>query len=919
MKEILEKKLPTVTQSVVIAGLLFCQAARLTASEPSTSGPDFHALQKRIYDATHMAIPSVVRIKSGSGVVISADGLILSQHHVIEGEKTGAKLKVFLADGTNAEAELLGTDPLYDLAALKLNGPGPYKHSPLADAVPKIGDEVIKLGYPMGSADRPIVVRLGRVLVRSEDQFISDCICNGGDSGGPFYDLEGRVVGLISVVGSSGSGWPTEKSAKIAVEGIMRRYTLPETVHAAPLLSRRLPALKSGGVVQITAADRARMQADQTSMAKAPTLSVERWSQGKQSMTGFRCGEASASVVELLGWRNRIFALGTVVDAEGLVVTVYNRAVTEASYCPDGLHCRVADGSVVEAELIGVDPGYNLALLRVKVNGLKPVSWIDSKNVPAGTLLASVGLGISPLTAGVVSVTRREMSNPVPASLNYPSAAPPELIGSSVPGRGYWIEFTEGNALDAGVRPGDLVISIRGAPIRSNQDLVACVAGHRPGERVTIRLLRESRQIDLNLRLPPDLHGRDSGQDPEDFYPPIALEGDLPLLEREYGGPVVGLDGKVIGVAVGRIAPQACVIVPADRVVARLTNLKAGKPPSVPPSTTNPDRPVGEPGKKAVTVSLDGVKAALKERGDRFRSVLVEYEVTHEARVEPGLLVAWQLEDARDLTRRHTDAFSGQKRLSDKAQIGLTMHLAPADRVAADPTAPKAVAENHLAASIKAKNSREKGSLDHLFFFGTRAMMPRRTLFDGKACYITLPNGQQLQTTHLNFGEMNYLSNLGLRPLDPTTPEDMAHQSQDHRRFPGNFDRYEKSRVRPVEELVDGVGCVVVEGNYAQDFDGKSEQIVEVLWLDPTIGYAPRKWEARTSSRLVWQRTNRDFREFAPGCWLPLQGVQVIGTPAWVPPDLRDRPAKSYNMRLLWARVNDVPDEVFKPEFVLKP
>ena len=89
-------------------------------------------------------------------------------------------------------------------------------------------------------------------------------------------------------------------------------------------------------------------------------------------------------------------------------------------------------------------------------------------------------------------------------------------------------------------------------------------------------------------------------------------------------------------------------------------------------------------------------------------------------------------------------------------------------------------------------------------------------------------------------------------------------------RLPGNFARLPHCRVRPNEEQVDGAGCVVLEVPL--------EEGTETIWLDPGLGYSPRKWEVRVGNRLVWRRTNKDFREFAPGCWLPLEADRVFRT-----------------------------------------
>ena len=105
---------------------------------------------------------------------------------------------------------------------------------------------------------------------------------------------------------------------------------------------------------------------------------------------------------------------------------------------------------------------------------------------------------------------------------------------------------------------------------------------------------------------------------------------------------------------------------------------------------------------------------------------------------------------------------------------------------------------------------------------------------------------------------------------------------------------------------MDGADCVVLEVALKEG--------TETIWLDSGLGYSPRKWEVRAGNRLVWRRTSKDFREFAPGCWLPLEAAASFGPPAWtslVPPD---QSVYTQHMSLRYARVNDVPDSIFTKE-----
>jgi serine protease Do len=163
--------------------------------------------------AAAAAGPAVVAVRvvgaktSASGVIITADGLVLSQFHVTHADRSapgavhiaGTRTTVILPGGRECPAELLGATRVQDLSLLQLLEPGPYPFTPLKpDAAVRAGDWALKLGHTGGyQADRPAPVRLGRVVAATADGFCTDCRIAAGDSGGPFFDLDRRLVGIV--------------------------------------------------------------------------------------------------------------------------------------------------------------------------------------------------------------------------------------------------------------------------------------------------------------------------------------------------------------------------------------------------------------------------------------------------------------------------------------------------------------------------------------------------------------------------------------------------------------------------------------------------------------------------------------------------------------------------------------------------
>jgi Do/DeqQ family serine protease len=152
-----------------------------------------------------------VRSSLGSGVIISPDGIVVTNHHVI---KDGTEIKVALADKRELEAEILLKDERTDLAVLRIIGdhePFPSLEFADSDAI-EVGDVVLAVGNPFGigqTVTSGIVSALARTDVGIADfQFFiqTDAAINPGNSGGPLVDSTGRIVGINTAIYSRSGG-----------------------------------------------------------------------------------------------------------------------------------------------------------------------------------------------------------------------------------------------------------------------------------------------------------------------------------------------------------------------------------------------------------------------------------------------------------------------------------------------------------------------------------------------------------------------------------------------------------------------------------------------------------------------------------------------------------------------------------------
>lgn len=145
----------------------------------------------------------------GSGVIVRADGVVVTNHHVVEGADA---IEVALQDGRRLQAQVVGSDPETDLAVLRIEaGTLPAIHL-AADASLQVGDVVLAIGNPFGvgqTVTMGIVSALGRshLGINTFENFIqTDAAINPGNSGGALVDSNGQLVGINSAIYSKSGG-----------------------------------------------------------------------------------------------------------------------------------------------------------------------------------------------------------------------------------------------------------------------------------------------------------------------------------------------------------------------------------------------------------------------------------------------------------------------------------------------------------------------------------------------------------------------------------------------------------------------------------------------------------------------------------------------------------------------------------------
>jgi serine protease Do len=181
----------------------------LLGSESVQDLGDLAVLESRVQQVSKNAMPATVALlseetgSSGSGVIATAEGLILTAAHVVQGAD---EILVVFPDGRQVPGVVLGANYSKDIAMVRIKEKGQWPFVEMGSSKPLVaGDWVIALGHSAGfDAGRTPPVRFGRVVSKGPGNFLTtDCTLIGGDSGGPLFDLEGKIVGINSSIGLS--------------------------------------------------------------------------------------------------------------------------------------------------------------------------------------------------------------------------------------------------------------------------------------------------------------------------------------------------------------------------------------------------------------------------------------------------------------------------------------------------------------------------------------------------------------------------------------------------------------------------------------------------------------------------------------------------------------------------------------------
>jgi serine protease Do len=273
-------------------------------------------------------------------------------------------------------------------------------------------------------------------------------------------------------------------------------------------------------------------------------------------------------------------ALGVIVTGDGFILTKFSELT-------DKITVKLSDGKEFEAKLIGVEEPYDLAMLKIEATALTPVVWHESKVAEVGNFVATAGTNSDPLCVGVVSVASRKMPtgkdafkpNPNSGFLGVQLEDAPKEMGAKIA-----LVQPKTAAAEAKLKVKDIIIAVDDTQIKDSESLVKTLQKFKPGDTVTLKVQREEEELEFKVKLqkrPTDRADFQNSMGSElsklrNGFPTI-LQHDSVVRPVDCGGPLVDLDGRVIGINIARAGRVESYAIPSEAIRPLLADLMSGK------------------------------------------------------------------------------------------------------------------------------------------------------------------------------------------------------------------------------------------------------------------------------------------------------------------------------------------------------
>ncbi|MEO0436909.1 MAG: Do family serine endopeptidase [Pseudomonadota bacterium] len=385
------------------------------------------------------------RMATGSGFILSEDGYVVTNNHVVEGAD---KITVRLSDRREFDAEVVGLDPRSDLALLRIEGDKLPFLELAKDGELKVGEWVLAIGSPFGldySVTAGIVSAIGRSLpTRSGENYVpfvqTDVAINPGNSGGPLFNLEGEVVGVNSQIFTTRAGGSIGLSFSIPVN----------------VLRNVVTQLKDSGTVT------------------RGWLGVTIQNVDRTLAESFGLDRPMGALVSQLAPESPAAKAG--IQAGDVIIEFAGESIETSSDLPHVVGL-IAPGTKVKMRIVREKKKKTVT---VTVGGLDADdSLAEAYGGNSGDEGKGGRLGISIEEAPEEVLTRWDLSGGV--------------IVRSVK--------TDSPAADAGLMSGDVITAVGSTPIRSLESFRETISGFADGESIPLRLMRRGSPLFIGIKL----------------------------------------------------------------------------------------------------------------------------------------------------------------------------------------------------------------------------------------------------------------------------------------------------------------------------------------------------------------------------------------------------------------------------------
>ena len=366
----------------------------------------------------------------GSGFVISEDGFIVTNNHVIQGAD---EIQVEFFSGEELEASVVGTDPNTDLALLKVDSDEPLPFVPWGQSDEmRVGDWVMAMGNPLGqgfSVSAGIVSARGRALSGSFDDYIqTDAAINRGNSGGPLFNMDGEVIGINTAILSP-----------------------------------------NGGSIGIGFAMSSRVASNVIDQ-------LQRFGETRRGWLGVRIQDVSDDVAEAIGLEEARGALVTDVPEGPSAEAGMQSGDVILSF--DGMD--VNDTRELVQRVANTEIGKEVRVIVFRDGGTQTLNVTLGRREEAEAIPASAPAAEDPVEEEILGMTVSSMTDDLREQLALPSSAD-GLVVRDV--------NVESEAYDKGLRAGDLIAEAGQQAISTPADLEARIEAARDAGRRSLLLL----------------------------------------------------------------------------------------------------------------------------------------------------------------------------------------------------------------------------------------------------------------------------------------------------------------------------------------------------------------------------------------------------------------------------------------------